>query len=281
MTDTNKQLFAVIGDPIGHSLSPAMHNAAFREAGKNAEYTAIQVKPEDFSDFLKQARVHLTGFNVTVPHKQSAANAMDICSEQAKLSGSVNTVSVKAGRLSGDTTDGAGFERAVRESFGYELSGARMTLLGCGGAARAIAFHAALNGVKALHILNRTQEKAEDLKLELLEFFPQLECFCGSLTDTERARELLNDSTMAVQCTSVGLKADDPPVIAPELFPQDIFFFDTIYKPNALQNALADRGIPTENGMLMLLHQGAAAYEIWFQEEAPLEAMRHALASSI
>ena len=123
--------FAVIGDPIAHSLSPAMHNAAFAAAGKDAEYTAIRVAPEDMEDFFASARKSLAGFNVTVPHKGAAMRLSDRLSEAAALSGSVNTVRIAPdGTTDGDTTDGAGFERAIAEAFDLPLAGTDLCFIG-------------------------------------------------------------------------------------------------------------------------------------------------------
>ncbi|MBQ7400578.1 MAG: shikimate dehydrogenase [Lentisphaeria bacterium] len=275
--------FAVIGDPIAHSLSPAMHNAAFAAAGKDAEYTAIRVAPEDMEDFFASARKSLAGFNVTVPHKGAAMRLSDRLSEAAALSGSVNTVRIAPdGTTDGDTTDGAGFERAIAEAFDLPLAGTDLCFIGCGGVVQALVWHCALAGVRSIRILNRSLDKAQQLTESIRSRFPQIVTDCAAISDREKTADFLAQTRLAVQCTSVGLHADDPAPVDPALFPAEgLFYFDTIYRRTALLAALDQRGIPTQDGLAMLLHQGAKSYEIWFNEPAPVEVMRQALIRAI
>lgn len=275
--------FAVIGDPIAHSLSPAMHNAAFAAAGKDAEYTAIRVAPEDMEDFFASARKSLAGFNVTVPHKGAAMRLSDRLSEAAALSGSVNTVRIAPdGTTDGDTTDGAGFERAIAEAFELPLAGTDLCFIGCGGVVQALVWHCALAGVRSIRILNRSLDKAQQLTGSIRSRFPQIVTDCAAISDREKTADFLAQTRLAVQCTSVGLHADDPAPVDPALFPAEgLFYFDTIYRHTALLAALDQRGIPTQDGLAMLLHQGAKSYEIWFNEPAPVEVMRQALIRAI
>ena len=275
--------FAVIGDPIAHSLSPAMHNAAFAAAGKDAEYTAIRVAPEDMEDFFASARKTLAGFNVTVPHKGAAMRLSDRLSEAAALSGSVNTVRIDPdGTTDGDTTDGAGFERAIAEAFELPLAGTDLCFIGCGGVVQALVWHCALAGVRSIRILNRSLDKAQQLTGSIRSRFPQIVTDCAAISDREKTADFLAQTRLAVQCTSVGLHADDPAPVDPALFPAEgLFYFDTIYRRTALLAALDQRGIPTQDGLAMLLHQGAKSYEIWFNEPAPVEVMRQALIRAI
>lgn len=283
MRQNVKKIFAVIGDPVVHSLSPVMHNAAFRAAGKNAEYLAVRVAPEHLPAFVREARTYLTGFNVTIPHKKAVAPLLDSLSGRAELCGSVNTVRVdeETGTASGDTTDGPGFERAVREGFALSLKNADLCFIGCGGVVRALAFHCAAAGVRSLRILNRTPGKAAELLHALREHFPHLLCGEALLFAKDRAAEFLNSSTLAIQCTSLGLHEHDPLPLAPELFPGKILYFDAICRKTPLLRALEKRGISTQNGAGMLLHQGALSYEIWFGEVPPLDAMRTALLNAL
>ena len=275
--------FAVIGDPIAHSLSPAMHNAAFAAAGKDAEYTAIRVAPDDMEAFFASARKSLAGFNVTVPHKGAAMRLSDRLSEAAALSGSVNTVRIAPdGTTDGDTTDGAGFERAIAEAFDLPLAGTDLCFIGCGGVVQALVWHCALAGVRSIRILNRSLDKAQQLTGSIRSRFPQIVTDCAAISDREKTADFLAQTRLAVQCTSVGLHADDPAPVDPALFPAEgLFYFDTIYRRTALLTALDQRGIPTQDGLAMLLHQGAKSYEIWFNEPAPVEVMRQALIRAI
>ncbi len=272
-----KKIYAVIGSPIAHSLSPAMQNAAFQALGLDGEYIAVHVPSGELGDFVADARKRLAGFNITVPHKNAVIPFLDEIDPEAAPAGSINTVTNLDGHLRGTSTDGYGLETALREAFRYHVSGNAAVFLGCGGAARAVAFHFARKGLKKLFLLNRTLSTAESLAAEITAHFPSLEIHTASIADLSAAEDFLNRSTVAIQCTSLGLKSDDPPPIPPELLPEKICFFDTIYKRTRLLQYAEEKGIPHADGLGMLLHQGAKSFSIWTGQEAPLEAMRKAL----
>lgn len=275
---SRKKIYAVIGDPIAHSLSPVMHNAAFRALEMDCEYIAVHVKAEELPAFAEDARKHLAGFNITVPHKKGIIPCLDEVEPSARLAGSVNTVTVRPdGRLCGCSTDGYGLEAALKEAFGFSVPGGSALFIGCGGAARAVTFYFAGRGLKKLFLLNRTLSTAEGLAAELTEHFPGFQVETAALADTERAGEFLGEVQTAIQCTSLGLKPDDPPPLAPELLPQGIKLFDTIYKPTPLLRYAKAQGIAHAAGLGMLLHQGARSFSIWTGVEAPVEVMRQAL----
>ncbi|MGN0871532.1 MAG: shikimate dehydrogenase [Victivallales bacterium] len=272
-----KKIYAVIGCPVSHSLSPVMHNAALKALGLDAEYIAVLVQKEELEAFTQNARKNLAGFNITVPHKNAVIPFLDEISRDAKLSGSVNTVTVSDGKLSGTSTDGYGLEAALAESFRYVIRDNSVTFIGCGGVVKALTFHFALHGIRKIHLLNRTLETAEKLAATLKEEFPLLSVETASISDDEKVGTFLNDSRLAVQCTSLGLKPEDPSPIRPELLPRDIFFYDTIYKRTKLYAYAEEHGIPAASGLSMLLHQGAKSFSIWTGLEAPVEVMRKAL----
>ena len=268
--------FAVIGDPIAHSRSPLMHNAAFRALGLDADYTAVHVTKDALPGFLERARTEFSGFNVTVPHKNAVIPFLDGVSPRAKLAGSVNTVSVRDGGLYGDTTDAIGFERAVLEAFGMSLSGAKVCILGCGGVVRALVYHLADAGCSRLRILNRTAEKAASLTEEIRAHAPGLDCGSGALGDAAAARDALEGSGLVVQCTSLGLRDGDGAPVDPDLIPAHVCVFDTIYRQTALLARCRARGMKVCGGLPMLVHQGAESFRIWTGREAPVEVMRDA-----
>jgi len=274
---SEKLLFAVIGDPIAHSLSPAMQNAGLKALGLDAEYVARHVKAEELGAFAAEARKTMKGFNITVPHKGAIIPFLDGISESAKLCGSVNTVSVDNGRLYGESTDGYGLETALGESFGTEVRGASICFIGCGGAVQAVAFHFAERGANRLHFLNRTVQTAQTIAEKIQRSFPSTLCLAASLADLSAAKEFLEASSVAVQGSSLGLKPEDPPPLPPELLPDSICLYETIYKRTALLEAAQTRGMRCENGLSMLLHQGAKSLSLWTERPAPLEAMRTAL----
>ncbi len=271
--------YAVIGDPISHSLSPIMHNAAFQALGMNAVYSAEHVLKDGdaLPQFLDRARKTLCGFNITVPHKTAVIPFLDEISERSRLAMSVNTVTVKEGRLIGDTTDGTGLELAVQEAFGLELTKRHICIIGCGGVVRALAFHLANAGAASIAIINRTRDKADAL-LELVKVhFPMVECASAALADTALSGELLSRAELILQCTSVGLHEGDPTPIDSQLLPVQACYFDTIYRETELLKAARARGLRVSGGMGMLLHQGAASFRIWTDRQAPVEVMRQAL----
>lgn len=273
--------YAVIGDPIAHSLSPLMQNAAFRAAGIDADYSAIHVKPDDLAKFVKKAKKELDGFNITVPHKNAIIPFLDEISENAKLSGSVNTVTVTDGKLKGDSTDGYGLETALRESFNIGVEGNSFCFLGCGGAARATAFYFASKKAKSILFINRTLSKADELAAEIGKAFKNVKLGACSPLDDALVKEFLDESNVLIQCTSLGLKPDDPPPIDLDVLPDRICLYETIYKKTALLKYAEKTGSPNADGRSMLLHQGAKSFSIWTGVKAPVEVMREALYGAI
>ncbi|OGV31291.1 MAG: shikimate dehydrogenase [Lentisphaerae bacterium GWF2_45_14] len=269
--------YAVIGDPIAHSLSPVMHSAGFSERGFDADYSARHVTADQLGEFVEKARRELSGFNVTVPHKNSIMPFLDEISEGAALCGSVNTVTVSGGRLKGESTDGYGLETALKESFGTNVNDNSFCFLGCGGAARAASFHFAASCPERIFFINRTVSKAEELAAEITKAFPMVRTAVCSLGDESAVKDFLAESAVLIQCTSLGLKPDDPPPIRPELIPDGICFYDTIYKNTVLIKYASEHGIRYADGRSMLLHQGARAFSIWTGLPAPVEVMRKAL----
>lgn len=268
--------FAVIGDPIAHSLSPAMQNAGFRALGLDADYFAVHVTNSELEAFAERAGKELAGFNITVPHKNAVIPFLDSISRESRIAGSVNTVTVKDGKLIGDTTDGYGMEQALREAFRYAVPGGSIAFAGCGGAAHAVSVWFAARGAKKLFFINRTVKTAE-LLAEKIENEYHVPCGVCGTDDSDSIRKFLKGSDILLQCTSLGLKPDDPPPFDLSLLPENIRVYDTIYRQTPICLECARRGIPFANGLGMLLHQGARSLEIWTGRKAPVEVMRAAL----
>jgi len=273
--------YAVIGDPIAHSLSPVMQNAGFAALGIDADYSAVHVKNEGLPEFAESARKKLKGFNITVPHKNAIIPFLDGVSEEGKLAGSVNTVSVKDGKLHGDSTDGYGLATAIKESFDISVSGNSFCFIGCGGAAAATAFYFAAKGARSLFFINRTLAKAEALAGKIRTSFNNVKVECSPNDDYDKISAFINASAVAVQCTSLGLKNDDPTPLPFELLKKDICYYETIYRETKLLTQARKSGMKTADGRSMLLHQGAKAFSIWTGGNAPVEAMRKALYDAI
>lgn len=274
-----KKQFAVIGDPIEHSLSPQMHNAAFQALGINAEYSAIHVKKNDIAKFADFAREKLSGFNITVPHKENIIAYLDEISDLCKMTKSVNTVTNRNGRLIGDSTDGYGLEMAIREAFGVDIKGNRFLFLGCGGTVQAVSHHFINQRAEQLMIANRTVSKAKDLASSLISETGGDVKFC-SIDDLDQLEEFIINTKVVIQSTSLGLKPNDPSPFPEKLIRPGLCMFDTIYKNTAFLQKASEHQVPNAGGGLMLVHQGAKSFSIWTRKEAPLDVMKKAISDS-
>ena len=272
--------YLVIGDPVAHSLSPQMQNSAFEALGLGRPYAKLQVKTEEFPEFIKFARASLSGFNITVPHKKTIIPYLDSISSEAALAESVNTVTVKDGKLHGDSTDGFGLASALAYAFGLKIKDGSLFFIGCGGAVQAAAFYFAAHGVKNLFFANRNREKVAELVRKLSTEFPDGHYESCGLDNEEKIKTFISNSEAAIQGTSLGLKPEDQMPIPPELL-KDICVYDTIYKKTPLLQHAEAAGLKTADGRTMLLYQGAKSFEIWTGRQAPVEIMRHALEQAV
>lgn len=268
--------YLVIGDPISHSRSPGMQNAAFEFHHLGRPYGRCRVLRGEVAAFAESARRELNGFNLTVPHKAEIIPCLDEIDPAAELAGSVNTVTVSEGRLIGTSTDGYGLETALRENFRRPLEGACCCFIGCGGAAHATAFHLAGCGVRAIRIANRTLEKADELAGRLHSIHPELIVETARPDDADRLRTWFADTDFLIQATSLGLRDDDPAPFDLNLLEKNarLRIFDTIYRSTPLLRRAAELEIPAADGAAMLIYQGAKSFEIWTGLPAPIDAMR-------
>jgi shikimate dehydrogenase len=277
----------VLGDPIAHSVSPQMQNAALEHLGLSERYARFHISAEELEAALEAIRrLNFVGINLTIPHKTAALSLMDEADEAARKSGAINTVLVEGEKLVGFNTDGTGFLHAIRSEFSVDLRDLRVLLLGAGGGAgRAIAVQCALENCERLVLVNRTLEKAQELASELAPYFAGSRVL-GPVArlqaipwDETSLRFQLANTDLVVNATSVGMKRSDPPLFAASLLAPHLMVYDTIYTParTPLLAAAADAGALGANGLSMLLHQGALSFEIWFGRKAPLDVMRAAL----
>lgn len=273
MGPTKVKLFALIGDPVEQSLSPAMHNAAFKELGLNCAYFALRVPKSLLADAIAGIRaMGLAGLNVTIPHKINVVDMLDELDESASLVGAVNTVKNDRGKLIGYNTDGDGALRALEEKIG-SLSGKEVLLLGAGGAARAIAFSLVGAGAK-LAIANRTASKARALASAIEEKLG------GSVeqVDMNRAKlmKVLKGADVLINTTTVGMYPDvDRTLVTSSMMHRGLVVNDIVYKPlqTRLLREAKRAGAKTVDGLGMLVHQGALAFEIWTGKRAPIKVM--------
>ncbi len=279
----------IFGDPVAHSLSPQMQNAALEHLGLKERYARFQIGEEELRTGLELiGRLNFVGINLTLPHKAAALSLMAEVDEAARKSGAINTVLVEGEKLLGFNTDGPGFLHAIRSEFSVDLRDLRVLLLGAGGGAgRAIAMQCALENCERLVLVNRTLEKAQDLAKELAPYFASSRVL-GPVArlqavpwDETSLRFQLANTDLVVNATSVGMKRSDPPLIPASLLAPHLMVYDTIYRParTPFLAAAADAGALGANGLSMLLHQGALSFEIWFGRKAPLDVMRSALKS--
>ena len=272
------RLLALIGNPVGHSLSPAMHNASFAAEGLDYAYVALNVEPEDVPAAVRgAAALGLRGFNVTMPHKRAMIPLMDDLDEAARVSGAVNTVSVEGGRLGGHNTDGSGMVEACKEA-GVELTGREVLLLGAGGAAASIAVAFCDEGIGRLHIVNRSVEHAENLAEKLRKAGKRVEI---EASPAEVLEETPLASPLVVNATPLGMRDADPLPLPEAYLDGNRVVIDAVYRPGTettLVGRARERGATVVTGQRMLLYQGVMAQRIWTGHEPNVAAMDEALA---
>ncbi len=275
------KVVGVFGYPVKHSASPPMHNAAFTHLGMDWVYVPFEVAPENIGAAIAGVRAFgMAGVNVTVPLKEIIAAHLDGITERARIIGSVNTVFWEDGQLKGDSTDGPGFRAALREA-GVDPTGRKVVVLGAGGSARAVVYALAEAGAQVI-VANRNQERARAL-VEEFGFLGRIEAV--PLAE-ESLRDALRDAAVLVNTTSVGMhpREDEiPPVPADALLPS-LFVTDLIYNPaeTRLLSLARSRGCRTQNGVEMLVQQGAVSFARWTGvEHPPADVMRTAVLAAI
>ncbi len=277
-------VLAVFGDPVAHSLSPQLHNPALRALGVPGEYVRVEVREAEFPAALK--RIHelgLYGTNVTIPHKFTALRTVDVVSEQAQRLGAVNTILFRNGKSIGRNSDGPGFVRAVQEGLGAEVKDLRVLIIGAGGGAgQAVAVQCALEQCQEIVLMNRSPEKVLALQQELAQYFPPARIRVEPWT-TERVAAVLGSVDLVINGTNLGMKPDDPAVLAGAALESRHLAYDMVYKPLETPFLVQAKaaGAKAINGLPMLLHQGAISFEWWFDQPAPLEAMRSGLYAAL
>lgn len=275
------KLLGLLGYPVEHSLSPAMHNAALDHLGLDMVYLPLPAKPEDLGRAVQGMRaLGFAGANVTIPHKEAVLPWIDELSHQARLIGAVNTLVFGDGKVSGHNTDAAGFLFSLREEAGFDPAGRTCLILGAGGAARAVAVALGRAGAGTVYIANRTREKAAGLA-RLLDQELGVAARALSLEENELV-PVLERSDLVVQASPVGMHphSDAPPIISPTLLSPETLVYDLIYNPpeTAFLRLARERGCRTLNGLDMLVHQGARSFELWTGIPAPVAVMRAAIA---
>jgi len=295
-----KTIFGLLGYPVKHSLSAFMHNAAFAACGMDAEYRLFEIKPVELSRFLLEDKAlffdtmgreifaaDVAGFNITVPHKVSAKNILEerfsSCQDEeqscVKLAGAINTVKRQVKGLQYRNTDVPGFLRSLKDDLRFDPEDKTILLLGCGGAGRAViaGLLAPESSVRRIYIL----EKDEMTVRVVMEHFHGLEnklVFIGR----DNLESAAQDAQLLVNSTPVGMHDNDPVLVDKALLHKNLNIYDVIYnRPTPLLLDAQRMGIPSCNGLGMLLYQGVIAWEFWTGKTAPVDVMRKALRAAL
>lgn len=275
--DGATRLIGLLGSPVAHSKSPAIHNAAFAATGVNAAYLAFEVAPEKLEAAVAGlVALGATGWNVTMPHKTAMAALCDELSPAARIVGAVNTVVVQDGRLTGHITDGSGFTAALTDR-GFNPAGKQVALFGAGGAARAAAVQLALDGAAQLAIFNRTVAKARMLA-ETIAAETGCAARAYALDDVEALRAAVTEADLVINGTKLGMAPHPETCVLPDArwLARRPVVADFVYNPvqTRLLAMAAKAGCPTLDGLAMLLWQGAQAFALWTGRPMPVAAVR-------
>ena len=266
-----KTVAAVIGDPVLHSLSPTIYNAAFEHDQMDWIYTDINVSSEDVESLLQEMRVlHVGGLSVTMPHKEIAAKLVDERTPQVKKLGAVNCISKKGDFLLGHNTDGEGFLRSLQVETNEKVAGKSFMIIGAGGAARAISLALAESGAKEVILTSRTDSKSE-VAASLAGAIGRV----GSLSESQEVDVIINATPLGME----GTGNDGHTPLPVSGMHKNQIIVDLIYHPleTAFLESAREVGARTMNGIGMLIHQAALQYTLWTQKEAPLDVMHDAV----
>ena len=274
------QLTCLLGSPVAHSKSPMMHNESFSQLGIDCVYLAFDVKPENLEKTVHSLRaMNARGFNLTMPHKTAACQLCDELSPAAQIIGAINTVVIDDGKLIGHTTDGLGFMRSVNEA-GVNLAGQKMTILGAGGAATSIFVQAALDGVAEISIFSRPGNffnRAKNI-IEELKKHSETKIQLFTFEDETILRREIQESILLVNGTSVGMALNEDCSIINDvsMFHKNLFVSDIIYNPEETKflKLAKGAGCQTQNGLNMLLYQGAEAFKLWTGQDMPVDIVK-------
>lgn len=269
----------LIGNPVEHSFSPPMHNAAFKALNMDYVYVAFDVLPENLENAIMGGKaLNIKGLNVTIPHKINVMEYLNEIDDVARLIGAVNTIDFK--NLKGYNTDGIGAIKAIKEVTPIENK--KVILAGAGGASRAISFYLAKENPEEIIILNRNTKKAENLSKDLLNSKLTDNVKSGSIDEIEK---YIKNGDILVDSTPLGMypHTEDTPIATSDMMHEDLVVNDIVYNPN--ETALIKEAIKADAkpvyGIKMLLYQGAESFKIWTNQEPPIDVMEKALKETL
>ena len=268
--------FGLVGYPVKHSLSPAMHNAAFKFLKMDAQYKLFELRPEEIGPFFGcLCEKNIYGVNVTIPYKEAVIPLMDKLTEDASLIGAVNTVKLEDGKLIGHNTDGNGFIQDLTVFLPGGVSGINVSIIGAGGAAKAVGISLARYGAKNITFYDIDKNRAKSLAHKI---GTELKLCAAEAMDSIEGL-LRNKPDLLINASGVGMKEADPVLVDKKDIPEGVFVYDLIYNPfkTKLLQLAEESGLRFANGLGMLLYQGALAFKFWTGQDAPVDQMRKAL----
>lgn len=275
------RLTALLGSPVSHSVSPLMHNEAFRQLGLDYVYVCFDVNEETLPQAVAGLKAcGARGFNLTMPNKNKVVELLDDLSPAARMIGAVNTVVNENGRLIGYNTDGIGYMQSVRDA-GHDITGKTITVMGTGGATSAICVQAAIDGVKNIHIFARPTSRFWNRTVHLAETISR-ELPCTAQVhengDARALRDAVAESALLLNATSVGMAphTDESIITDTSVFRPGLIVSDVIYNPREtlLLKQAKEAGCQVFNGMYMLLYQGAEAFRLWTGRDMPVRLIK-------
>ena len=273
---TKTTLYVLLGNPLGHSISPPMHNLAFEKLSMDSYYFPVEVTEEDLGTVFKGlSKMNVRGLNVTIPHKIGIMAFLDELDPIAATIGAVNTIRMENGHSKGFNTDGEGFIQSFEEETGSQVKGKRFFIIGAGGAARSISMTLAFRGAEKLYLCNRTEEKADSLAAEINTKIRA----CAEAVKYEKAaqKKALSHCDVLINSTSIGMHPNvDVLPVEESLLRSELIVADIVYNPREtkLLKVAKAKGCPTLPGLGMLIYQGAAAFTLWTGIEPPVREMR-------
>ena len=273
--DVNTKLVGLLGNPLGHSFSPAMHNRAFETLDLNYFYMPIEVTAADLEDVVRGiSRMNFVGYNITIPHKIEIMQYLDHIDELADGIGAVNTVKIENGVSTGYNTDGIGYIQTLETEAEISVAGKRCLILGCGGGARAIAMTLAFQNVEQIILCNRTEQKAHDLCAEINANVR--ECCRVVPMKSSAIKAAISHLDVLINTTSIGMHPDEDRMpLDADLIPEGIVVSDIVYNPlkTKLLQVADEKGCRIVYGLGMLVYQGVEAFKIWTGVEPPVDEM--------
>jgi len=269
--DIDTTALGLIGYPLGHSISPLIHNYALDKLDLNYVYLPFEIEPDQLKEGIQGLRsLKIKGINVTIPYKNDVIPYLDDLDPLAEQIGAVNTINNHEGKLKGYNTDASGFKKMLKEDAGFSIKGKKALIIGAGGASRAVGEVLCQNKIQELHIINRTENKARQLAKKWRENYPAVEIGVKGIAENYY-RSIMERMDLIVDTTPVGMapETDVAPVLAADCFHSNLLVVDLVYNPpeTTILRAAKKAGAQTLNGLTMLLYQAVDAFKLWTGKE--------------